>query len=277
MTDIFDIQQTAENRWQAKYHGNYGTYTIKMTLNENLKPTNFSCTCPSDYYPCKHIGYVQEAIKEYIKRTEKLPKTNSQIPTAEDVLKNVSLDELRTFVLQKAKYSEDLTNAIVLEFAGKWNKSGENVYIPILRKALSKISFDMDEYYESEENFNLEIMDEWHRKAKDFVKRENYNEAILICKACIEEYATWAQEQDSELFDFVGSDCESDFFDLLQDLADAGKMDAKALYDYCKTEMTDKKYQAGYFSDEFNNLLAHLAPQVNPDEFIDSQKRLTKL
>jgi hypothetical protein len=41
--------------------------------------------------------------------------------------------------------------------------------------------------------------------------------------------------------------------------------------------MTDKKYKAGDFSDEFNNLLAHLASQVNPDEFIDSQKRLTKL
>ncbi|MDR0865050.1 MAG: hypothetical protein LBO74_08985 [Candidatus Symbiothrix sp.] len=276
MTDIFDIQQTAENRWQAKYHGNYGAYTIKMTLNENLKPTNFSCTCPSDRYPCKHIGYVQEAIKEYIKRTEKLPKTNSQIPTAEDVLKNVSLDELRTFVLQKAKYSEDLTNAIMLAFAGKLSKSNENVYIPILRKALSNISFDMEDYYEYEESFDLEILEEWHKKAQNFVKQENYTEAVLICKACIGEYATWLQQQDSEIFDYISPDCESDFFDLLQNLADAGKMDAKALYDYCKTEMTDKKYHNGDFLDEFNNLLAHLAPQVNPDEFINSQKLLLK-
>jgi hypothetical protein len=36
MTDIYDLQQTAENSWQAKYHGNYGNYIIKLTLDEDF-------------------------------------------------------------------------------------------------------------------------------------------------------------------------------------------------------------------------------------------------
>ncbi|MDR3095397.1 MAG: SWIM zinc finger family protein [Bacteroidales bacterium] len=274
MTDIFDIQQTAENRWQAKYHGNYGTYTIKMTLDEKLKPADFSCSCPSDYYPCKHIAYVQEAIKERLKKNEKLPKTET--PTINEVLNNVSLDELRVFVVKKAKYNEDLTNAIMLEFAGKLNTENKNIYIQILRKALNNTSFNMEDYYEYEESFDLEILDEWYKKAKDFINRKNYNEAVLICKACIEEYATWVQQQEDDVFDYLNPEYENEFFDLLQKIADTGKMDAKALYDYCKTEMTDKKYKIRGFFDEFNNLLAHLAPQVNPDEFIDSQRLLLK-
>ncbi|GHT73989.1 hypothetical protein AGMMS50262_06090 [Bacteroidia bacterium] len=276
MTDIFDIQQLAENKWQAKYHGNYGIYTIKMTLDEKLKPTNFSCTCPSDYSPCKHIGCVEDAIKERLRKIEKLPETKKQTPTVADVLNKVSLDELRSFVVQKAKYNEDLTNAIMLEFARKLNKSNENIYSSILCKSLSNISFDMEDYYEYEEGLDLEILDEWNKKVRDFIKQKNYDEAVLICKACIEEYATWVQQQDDDIVDYVNPEYENAFFDLLKKIADTGKMDAKTLYDYCKTEMTDKKYKTGGFLDEFNNLLAHLAPQVNPDEFIDSQKKLLK-
>ncbi|MDR3327232.1 MAG: SWIM zinc finger family protein, partial [Prevotellaceae bacterium] len=59
MTDIYDLQQIDDNSWQARYHGNYGDYTIKLTLDGQLKVKKYSCTCPSDYSPCKHIGFVQ--------------------------------------------------------------------------------------------------------------------------------------------------------------------------------------------------------------------------
>jgi hypothetical protein len=275
MTDIFDIQEIEENRWQAKYHGNYGIYTVKMTLDKNRKPVNFSCTCPSDYYPCKHIAYVQDAINERLKKIEKPPKTKT--PTVADVLKNVSLDELRTFVVQKAKYSEDLTNAIMLTFAGKLSKSTENIYLPILRKALDSVSFDSG-IYDDYENYDidLEILGEWYKKAKESVKQENYTEAEMICKACIEEYAAWLDEQENEVEDFIYEDYQGDFFKLLQQMADAGKIDAKSLYQYCKAETGKKKYADKTLFDELNDLMLHLAPRVNPDGFIADQKALFK-
>jgi uncharacterized Zn finger protein len=68
--DFSNLQQTAENRWQAQYHGNYGDYTVKIEFDTNGRRKNFSCTCPSDGYPCKHIGFLQEEIKLQVKKFE---------------------------------------------------------------------------------------------------------------------------------------------------------------------------------------------------------------
>jgi hypothetical protein len=74
--DFSDLQQTAENKWQAKYHGNYGIYTVKIEFDANGRRKNFSCSCPSDGYPCKHIGFLQTAIKEQVKKFEVKQKKN---------------------------------------------------------------------------------------------------------------------------------------------------------------------------------------------------------
>ncbi|MDR1238780.1 MAG: SWIM zinc finger family protein, partial [Treponema sp.] len=65
MSDIIDLRETSPNRWQAKYQGNYGVYTIKIATDGKHRG-EFSCTCPSDYYPCKHIAIIEEAIAERI-------------------------------------------------------------------------------------------------------------------------------------------------------------------------------------------------------------------
>jgi len=55
---ISDLQEISPDVWKAKYRGNYGTYTIKIK-NDGNKTVDFSCSCPSDYYPCKHIPMVE--------------------------------------------------------------------------------------------------------------------------------------------------------------------------------------------------------------------------
>jgi hypothetical protein len=47
MSGIIELIQTAENNWKAKYQGNYGIYTIKITT-DGKKTIKFSCSCPSD-------------------------------------------------------------------------------------------------------------------------------------------------------------------------------------------------------------------------------------
>jgi hypothetical protein len=49
-TGIVELHRIAENQWKAKYQGNYGVYTIKITTN-GKKTVKFSCFFPSDYYP----------------------------------------------------------------------------------------------------------------------------------------------------------------------------------------------------------------------------------
>jgi hypothetical protein len=74
VNNIIELCQTAENDWKAKYQGNYGLYTIKITT-DGKKAVKFSCSCPSDYYPCKHISIIEYAIakkmadnKKWVKR-----------------------------------------------------------------------------------------------------------------------------------------------------------------------------------------------------------------
>jgi hypothetical protein len=73
--NIIDLQEIASNSWKAKYRGNYGIYTIKIKTDGN-KTIDFSCSCPSDYYPCKHIPIIEDAIRERI--AKKIKQSNDK-------------------------------------------------------------------------------------------------------------------------------------------------------------------------------------------------------
>ena len=67
MNDIIDLREISPNHWQAKYHGNYGVYTIKI-VTDGKNRGSFSCSCPSSACPCKHISMVERAIAKRIEK-----------------------------------------------------------------------------------------------------------------------------------------------------------------------------------------------------------------
>ncbi len=272
MTDIYDLKQISSDSWQAKYHGNYGNYTIKLTFDEQSKVKKYSCTCPSDYSPCKHIGFVQSEIKETVLKFEGKSK-KSQI-TVSDVLQNVKLDELRDFIIDKAKYNNDLTNEILLKFVDRSSvkNQNENIYSQIIADTLNGIECDNEDYDEyGELEIDLSFFEEWHKKAKDAILKGDFKDAEWICKACIEEYATWSKTLDYEIDSYIYTDYQEDFFEILEEMAVNNQIDKKSLYNYCKTELEQEKYNVSSTKDNFNNLMAVLASEVNPDDFINSQ------
>jgi hypothetical protein len=273
MADIFDLIQLSSDSWQAKYHGNYGNYTIKLTLDDQFKVKKYSCTCPSDYSPCKHIGLVVAELKNRVSKVEK--QNNKNQITVSDVLQNVSLDELRTFIIEKAKYNQSLTNDIMLKFVDKSVKNqseNENVYSQIIAETLDGIDDEIDDYNEyGEQEIDLSFFEEWLEKAKNAIKNGDFKNAELICKACIEEYATWAESLEIEIDEYIYTDYQDDFFDVLEEMSLNNQIDKKSLYSYCKTELTKKKYNGISSNDFFNNLMAALASEVNPEDFISSQ------
>ena len=97
---IIELRKTAESEWKAKYQGNYGVYTIKITVNGS-KTTNYSCSCPSDYYPCKHIPIIEKAIAKKIAANEEDVKKGGMKP--EDFIKTVSVEKLRKFIITQAE------------------------------------------------------------------------------------------------------------------------------------------------------------------------------
>jgi hypothetical protein len=268
------LQQTDENSWQARYHGNYGNYTIKLTLDERFNVKKYSCSCPSDYSPCKHIGFVQAEIKDsMLKFEEKNVKNEISVKT---VLQDVSLEELRNFVIDKAKYNSDLTQSILLKFADKIKPlKDENIYSQIIADALLHIDYDDDDYNEyGEIEVDLSVLEEWLKKAENAEKQGKYKDAEGICKASVEEYADWALSVDFDVEECVYQDYQDDFFELLTKMANKGHIEKQSLYDWCKTEVGKQKYADTTAFNLFNNLMSNLAVVVNPSDFIASQQKI---
>src|SRR5215510_9590899 len=132
MNGITELRQISENEWKAKYNGNYGVYTIKITTN-GKKKSDFSCTCPSDYYPCKHIAMIEEAIAEKIVKNKKHGKNDGM--QILNILKNVSAEKLRDFIAKQAKYNSELLNSVLLEFAANAANTRGNKYSSIIKKS----------------------------------------------------------------------------------------------------------------------------------------------
>ncbi|MDR0641070.1 MAG: hypothetical protein LBG07_01255 [Treponema sp.] len=276
MNSIIDLRETSPDHWQAKYQGNYGVYTVKITTDGKHRGA-FSCSCPSDYYPCKHIPIVEEAIMERIaknagrRKDRKGPKIS-----AEELLKKLTREELYDFMVKIVKNNPDLINTVFLEFAEKIEDDGGNKYVSIIRRGLANIELDESDYY-SEYGFDIGVLDEWAEKAERFLKEKTPREAVLIAQAYIEEFARWLQEDaDSDLIDQVDEMYQSRPFEILekaaasQGLSNEKRVDVKALYDYCMAEAPKKKY-AGYMADCFNDLLMDLSIEVNPEAFIALQ------
>lgn len=271
--DIISLQEISADNWQAKYRGNYGTYTIKIKLNADKKKSTFSCSCPSDYYPCKHVPIIESAIYSRIEEDKKTPKEKGI--TVEEIVKNTSHHELIEFIIGQAKYNPQLTNTILLKFSHKSNLEGENKYRLILRKALKKVHFDHDDIYDyHEDSIAIDVLDEWLEKAKGYLAQKDYKEAVAIAKACIEEYAGWMENTDSDIVDYIDPCYRDTPFEILSEATSKTDINLNELFQYCKTEMVKPKYDSTGFCDHFNHLMKELAGTENAAEFLNLQDAL---
>ena len=280
--NIINLHETSANIWQAKYRGNYGIYNIKIKMKAGLpdrqgsKIDSYSCSCPSDASPCKHIAVIMDAISNRIAENNPAKQDKENAITVEDVLRNVPHKELIDFMLRQAKYNPELTNTILLEFLHKSAVKQENNYTMVLRKALKKIHFDYDDLYEYHESaIEIDILDEWFAKAKEYIFQKRFDEAIAICKACIEEYTEWMKEVEDDIIEYIDPVYQEKPFELIKEIASNPAINANELFHYCITEMCKTKYTGACMYDGFNDLLMELArTENNAVEFIALQDKL---
>ena len=277
--NIIDLQEIAPNSWKAKYRGNYGIYTIKIK-NDGKKTVDFSCSCPSDYYPCKHIRIIEEAIRERIEK--RMKQGNKQKTTIEEALKDVPQKKLYDFIIKQAQYNPQLKNEILLEFVQEMNKNNANTpinYNQILSEALSGVYFDYEDIgdgYDYEDCIEIDVLDQWLEKAKEYADEGNPNEALSICKACIEEYADWYDEQEDYILDYVSYEYQETPFDILNEIINMPEIDKNDLHNYCKSEMLKPKYKHAHMYNGFNNLFLKLSTMLGSDDYIALQDKLLK-
>ena len=143
----------------------------------------------------------------------------------------------------------------MLDFSDKITNA--NSYSLILREVLESFSFDYDDIDEME-FIEIEEINQWLNKAQDYIECDIPSEAILICKACIEEYASWYCEQDRDIIENVSMDYEWAFDILAQSVSMQGT-DRKELLDYCKAEILKPKYKNAGMREGFSGLVEKLS------------------
>ena len=268
---IINLQEISPNTWKASYRGNYGTYTIKVKT-DGKKTIDFSCSCPSSYYPCKHIPMIEREIQQRIAKSAKTDDHHEM--TVSQILKDLSQKELYDFIVRQAQYNPELQNTILLEFAHKTNKKDTNNYTQILRKALDGLEFDYEDIGHDYDSIEIDVLDRWLDKAQNHADSGNTAEAILICKACIEEYAEWYKDCDSDILDYVDLSYQERPFDILIQTLSKPGTDCEGLFDYCKSEMVKAKYKGTEMTNGFSELLLKLSVLVGSDDFIALQDKL---
>jgi len=270
---IINLQEISPNSWKALYQGNYGIYTIKIKTDGN-KTVDFSCSCPSDYYPCKHIPMIEEAIEQRIAESRK--DNDKHEIKIEQLLKDLPKEELYNFIIRQAKYNPQLKNAVLLQFAHKAKKKAKtsNNYTQLLREALDGLNFDVYDIYDNEYSIDIDGLSLWLDKAQEHAAQNNPNEAILICKACIEEYASWCEKQEDYIVENINISYQEKPFDILEQIISMPEVDCKGLFDYCKSEMQKPKYANMEMHDSFNKLFMKLSIMVGSDDFIALQDKL---
>jgi len=274
--NIIDLQEVTPNVWKAKYRGNYGIYTIKVKSDGN-ETVDFSCSCPSSYYPCKHIPMAERAIKERIAKSQS--SDNRQEIVLEQILKDVSQKELCDFIVRQAQNNPQFKNSVLLEFANKIKKSetkNVNNYNQLLQDALDGLNFDYEDIGYDYDSIEIDVLDQWLDKAQKFANQNNPEEAMLICKACIEEYASWLKETDCEVLDYMDPTYQDRPFDILTQIYSMQGIDQKELLDYCKSEMSKSKYKNTELFSGFSDLFMNLSVAVGSDDFITLQDELLR-
>ena len=279
MPHIVSMQETEPRQWVAKYKGNYGTYTIRLTVGEDDKAKDFSCTCPSDYHPCKHIGMIMEAIPKYAAKNEKAMKADKINPISPTrLLAKVPEKELRKFVIKQAAKNTVLRKAVILEFAPKTPTQGiPNPYAQVIREGLREVELDedgMNDWYDQEMGVSLDILDEMFEKAEKFIANGKFDEAVLIAKACFEEFNAWSKEQGCNADEYVNDEYFAQPFSILCAVVEKDGCDAVALYAYCKTQLRHLKNADWGTLDHFYDLMLVLAKRIRNADFVTVQEQV---
>jgi hypothetical protein len=216
---------------------------------------------------------IEDAIVKRIAANEKEEKSDGLQP--EDFLGKVSAEKLREFIITQAKYNTELYNAVLLEFSSNAGNTKGNKYSKLIQKILASVDYDEGYYdndYYDEEGLNIDALDQWIDKAQKCVQLKQYDEAILICKAIIEESSQWLYNIGDDISQIFSPDYQSVPFDII--IKAAEHADKKELFNYCLSEIKKKKYKETDFYDGFQRLFEDLAIKVDPDAFIAFQDKL---
>lgn len=187
--NIFDFNEYEKNKYSFEIDGSEN-YEVIVNLNNNQDIIYSECNCPYNFGPtCKHevAAYfkLREISNSKLKNKEKNLGENNRNKKANinEILSNLSKEELIKIILEKAKFDKDFRGNIFLEYSEVDIKE----YIKECKKAITNIKrkykgrygyIEYNRVYEFAREFRNIL--EKVEKLKDILGRIDFYLALLV-------------------------------------------------------------------------------------------------
>ena len=186
---ILELQRK-EDRIEALVEGSYyPCYEVKIRV-KGQEIADWECTCPYDGEVCKHaMAVILEAFSLEDKE-KKGKKRKSKIQLAEEIVDQLSFDELKQLIKDLLPYDLNLRNALLARFsfyADLGTKTLEAKYNALFRHLLSSYQRQgFIDYYATIE-FGQEV-EKLLSSAEKLLKQGQAEEALVIAKTVMRNW-----------------------------------------------------------------------------------------
>ncbi|MCB0397894.1 MAG: SWIM zinc finger family protein [Flavobacteriales bacterium] len=246
---VQEVEETSSGQYEAVVQGTE-EYRVRLQIKDHAV-THHLCSCPYDQGPvCKHIvavifylqqetlGLQPDASKEKPQRkkrpaTETRKKRKTVAGKVDELLGNISHDELKDFVRQKAAESSPFRNTLLSAFAHQNTDESQGDYNKQIRSILRQAAGRDGFIPWSATGHVGRMMHGLMVTARNHFDRGNFQSAIFISCAMLEEMTKAFQFADDSNGDIGGAIDEA--IHLLGDIASAKLSDdlRKSLLAYC--------------------------------------------
>jgi uncharacterized Zn finger protein len=264
---VVSIEEEEDGLWRAEVEGSE-VYAVEVEISGDGGIERYSCDCPHDADICKHIVAVFYELKDLVEPV-KIKAVKSQSVSFAELLKRVSVSELRTFVELVAKNDKQFKNRFELHFAHKDEQGDvEKKYMELVKKLIrSCMSHGYVDYYSARDLSNK--IDGVLAKAQEAMDARNFKNAVLICgvvlKQLIVDVIPSADDSNGDIGDSISTATS-----LLQQIAEdesCPKDVKERLHDFLGKELkNDTYFDYGDFGDHLFETFRHLSVQLNRSE-----------
>lgn len=254
---VQQLDEVAPNTYEAVVEGTED-YTVQLTINNDVV-TEYVCDCPYDQGPvCKHVAAVLFKLLEeplQLIPEQNPTKSKSKIKTTtgkkrktiaeqiDEMLAKASKEELADLLREEAANNKVFRNHLMMQLEQYNDNISKDFYAKqiksILRSAKGRYGF-VD--WQSAEVIGRSI-DQLLDASRQAVERKNYQNAIFVCFAVMEELVPAL----SEIDDSSGmlGDSINYAYNLLHEMGvDAGsEMIDKQIFDFCVNHFEKRTFK----------------------------------
>ncbi|MCL2042087.1 MAG: hypothetical protein FWG84_08660 [Bacteroidales bacterium] len=224
-----DFWEVSPNVWKAVHRNELCNMLMITMKTDGEKIVDFSCNCLSEEQPCSHFFVIKEAFRQHLILAELARKTD-----------------------EKATHNADYYTQMLRETLNGCHVDYENIM--------------RDNYVKT---IDVYVMIKLLLKAYSCLVQNNFDEALLISRVCIEEYSSWLELQEEHIVRRMDSEYLAMPFDILRYVLfmQEGRYE-KELFAFCNREILKVNNRDTFMYDLLSCLMEELAPKVGSDALV---------